>query len=140
MANNLRSLLLTAALLLGLAPAGLLAQGQSFPPPPPVQSPIEGMIDFHVHSAPDVFGRSLTDFEIARLAQRQGMRALVFKNHVTSTADRAFLAMQQVKGIEIFGGIALNRAVGGINPAAVEWMYRMEGAQRPIDQKNRRLF
>lgn len=129
MTKNSRSLLLTAALLLGLAPAGLWAQGQSFPPPPPLQSPIEGMIDFHVHSAPDVFGRSLTDFEIAQLARRQGMRALVFKNHVTSTADRAFLAMRRVPGIEIFGGITLNRAVGGVNPAAVEWMFRMEGGR-----------
>ncbi|MFB3100397.1 MAG: hypothetical protein ACE1ZM_03020, partial [Gammaproteobacteria bacterium] len=30
---------------------------------------------------------------------------------MTSTADRAFLAMRRVPGIEIFGGIALNRAV-----------------------------
>ncbi|HUJ21066.1 MAG TPA: DUF6282 family protein, partial [Bryobacteraceae bacterium] len=32
-----------------------------------------------------------------------------------------------VPGIEIFGGIALNRTVGGINPAAVEHMINVKG-------------
>ena len=37
------------------------------PPPPPV-SPIRGLIDFHTHAAPDVFGRSVDDDELAALA------------------------------------------------------------------------
>jgi hypothetical protein len=98
-----------------------------FPPAPPVKSPIEGAIDFHVHSAPDVFGRSVTDIEAATLARRMGMRAIVLKNHVTGTADRAATVREVVPGIEVFGGITLNRAVGGINPDAVEWMARMSG-------------
>jgi hypothetical protein len=100
---------------------------RAFPPPPPVKSPIEGAIDFHVHSAPDVFGRSVTDIEAATLARRAGMRAIVLKNHVTSTADRAAIVREVVPGIEVFGGIVLNRAVGGVNPDAVEWMARMSG-------------
>jgi hypothetical protein len=32
-------------------------------------------------------------------------------------------------GIEIFGGVVLNRAVGGINPDAVEWMHRVYGSR-----------
>ena len=103
-----------------------------FPSAPPKQSPIEGAIDFHVHSAPDVFGRSVDDIELARAAARAGMRGLVLKNHVTSTADRAALVSSQVPSIEAFGGIVLNRAVGGINPDAVEWMYRMEGGRGKI--------
>jgi len=116
------------------APAGrALAQlDRNFPPPPPLHSPIEGAIDMHVHSEPDVFGRSLNDFETARLAQRVGMRAIVLKNHVTQTADRAALVALAVPGIEIYGGIVLNRAVGGINPAAVEWMTRMSGARGKV--------
>ena len=98
-----------------------------FPPPPPVKSPIEGAIDFHVHSAPDVFGRSVTDIEAATLAKRMGLRAIVLKNHVTSTADRAAIVREVVPGIEVFGGIVLNMAVGGVNPQAVEWMARMSG-------------
>jgi hypothetical protein len=103
-----------------------------FPPPPAKESPIKGAIDFHVHSGPDVFGRSVNDFEIAELAASAGMRALVLKNHVTSTAARAFLVNKIVPNIELFGGITLNRAVGGINPDAVEWMFRMEGGRGKV--------
>jgi hypothetical protein len=60
------------------------------------------------------------------------MRGLVLKNHVTMTADRAVLVMKAVPGIEIFGGIVLNNAVGGINPAAVEWMHRMSGGRGKV--------
>ena len=98
-----------------------------FPPPPPVVSPVLGAIDFHVHSAPDVFGRSVTDIEAATLARRMGLRGIVLKNHVTSTADRAAIVREVVPGIEVFGGIVLNMAVGGVNPQAVEWMARMSG-------------
>ncbi len=108
------------------------AQQAVFPPPPPKQSPVEGAIDFHVHSGPDTFGRNLDDVEVARLAVRAGIRALVFKNHTTSTADRAQLVSKHVPGIEAFGGIVLSRAVGGINPYAVEWMFRMEGGRGKV--------
>src|SRR4051812_40727043 len=106
---------------LSLAPASLMAQPVGFPAPPPKVSPAQGAIDFHVHSEPDVFGRSMDDIDVAVLASRKGMRGLVLKNHVTMTADRAVLVMKIVPGIEVFGGIVLNNAVGGINPAAVEW-------------------
>jgi len=100
-----------------------------FPPPPPKVSPAAGVIDMHVHPDPDVFGRSLNDTELALVARRKGMRGIVLKNHVVPTADRAALAMQAVPGIEIWGGIVLNNSVGGINPAAVEWMHRMSGGR-----------
>ena len=104
---------------------------RAFPPPPPVKSPIEGAIDFHVHSAPDVFGRSVTDIEAATLARRAGMRAIVLKNHVTSTADRAAVVREVVPGIEVFGGIVLNRAVGGVESRR----RGMDGADvRPLRQ------
>jgi len=96
------------------------------PPPPPV-SPIRGLIDFHTHAAPDVFGRSVDDDELAALAAARQMEAVVFKNHVTLTSDRAWLARKHVLGVKIFGGVTLNGAVGGINPQAVEWMWRMQG-------------
>jgi hypothetical protein len=96
------------------------------PPPPPV-SPIRGLIDFHTHAAPDVFGRAVDDDELASQAAARQMEAVVFKNHVALTADRAWLARKHVAGIKVFGGIVLNGAVGGINPQAVEWMWRMQG-------------
>jgi len=86
----------------------------------------------HVHPDPDVFGRSLTDVEVATIARRKGMRGIVLKNHVVTTGDRAALAMQQVQGIEVWGGIVLNKSVGGVNPDAVEWMHRMSGGRGKI--------
>jgi hypothetical protein len=48
-------------------PSEVFAQVRVFPPPPPAVSPIAGLMDTHVHSAPDVFGRSLDDEEVAIL-------------------------------------------------------------------------
>src|SRR6266566_4726070 len=95
--------------------------------PPPRVSPIRGLIDFHTHAAPDVFGRSVDDDELASLAAARQMEAVVFKSHVTLTADRAWLARKHVPGVKVFGGVTLNSAVGGLNPQAVEWMWRMQG-------------
>lgn len=91
------------------------------------ESPLRGVIDFHVHSGPDAFTRSVTDLEIARIAQARGMAALVLKNHFTMTADRAFLVERAVPGLRCFGGIALNRAVGGLNAEAVARMVTFDG-------------
>jgi len=112
--------------------AGLAIAQVGFPPPPPKVSPAAGVIDMHVHPEPDVFGRALTDTELATIARRKGMRGLVLKNHVVTTADRAALAMNQVPGIEIWGGIVLNNSVGGVNPMAVEWMHRMSGGRGKV--------
>lgn len=103
------------------------AQGRVFPPPPPAISPINGLMDTHVHSAPDTFGRALDDDEVAGLYKERGLEALVLKNHVVATADRAWFARKHVAGIKVFGGVVLNSAVGGINPDAVNWMWRMQG-------------
>ena len=121
-----------AAIILAAASTPMAQQPVGFPAPPPKLSPAQGAIDFHVHSEPDVFGRSMDDIDVAVLAKRKGMRGLVLKNHVTMTADRAVLVMKTVPGIEIFGGIVLNNAVGGINPAAVEWMHRMSGGRGKV--------
>ena len=115
-----------------LVTASIAFSQVGFPPPPPKVSPAAGVIDMHVHPDPDVFGRSLTDTELATIARRKGMRGLVLKNHVVTTADRAALAMNHVPGIEIWGGIVLNNSVGGINPAAVEWMHRMSGGRGKV--------
>jgi microsomal dipeptidase-like Zn-dependent dipeptidase len=117
-----------------LATAGLPTTGDAlaqaaFPPPPPKVSPAAGVTDMHVHSHPDVFGRNLDDIQVAQLAKARGMRGIVLKNHVAETASRAALAMKVVPGIEVFGGVVLNKAVGGINPDAVEWMHRTFGGR-----------
>jgi hypothetical protein len=104
----------------------------AFPPPPPKVSPAVGAIDMHVHSHPDVFGRNMDDIDVATLAKARGMRGIVLKNHISETASRAALVMKAVPGIEAFGGVVLNNAVGGINPNAVEWMHRVYGGRGRI--------
>jgi Family of unknown function (DUF6282) len=104
----------------------------AFPPPPPKVSPAAGVIDMHVHSHPDVFGRNMDDIDVAQLAKARGMRGIVLKNHISETASRAALVMKVVPGLEVFGGIVLNNAVGGINPNAVEWLHRVYGSRGKI--------
>jgi hypothetical protein len=88
---------------------------------------LAGAIDIHVHSLPDDRPRSIDAIDVATLASRRGMRAIVLKSHYESTAGIAYLVRRLVPGIEVFGGIDLNLTVGGINPAAVEHMTRVTG-------------
>jgi len=91
------------------------------------ESIVESAIDFHIHSSPDVIPRRLDDFEVAKSAARSHMKAVVLKNHYASTAARAVLVNKIVPQIEVFGGVVLNHAVGGLNPDAVEAMHRIGG-------------
>src|SRR5437016_7843814 len=88
---------------------------------------LAGVIDIHVHSDPDSVPRSIDAFDLARIAREHGMRALVLKNHYEPTASLAWAVRKFVPGIEVFGGIDLNRSVGGVNPAAIERMVLMKG-------------
>ena len=89
---------------------------------------LDGAIDLHAHAAPDGTPRKLDALELARTAKAAGMRAIVIKNHYEPTASLAFVVRKVVPGIEVFGGISLDLTVGGVNPAAVEWMTKVEGA------------
>lgn len=91
------------------------------------QSPLNGVIDIHAHSDPDGTPRSIDAIDLARLASQRGMRGLVLKNHYESTASLAYVVRKMVPGIEIFGGIDLNRSVGGVNPEAIERMVLVKG-------------
>lgn len=93
---------------------------------------LRGVVDFHSHSAPDTVGRSLNSFAVVRQARAAGMRAVVLKNHFMSTAALAQLAMTEVGGIEVFGGIALNLSNGGINAEAVRRMIEVEGRRGKV--------
>lgn len=88
---------------------------------------LTGVFDTHAHCDPDVTPRSIDAINLVRLAKQKGFRGLVLKNHYEPTASWAFLARQEVPGIEVFGGIALNRSNGGVNPAAVERMANVKG-------------
>jgi hypothetical protein len=91
---------------------------------------VEGAIDLHVHSAPDSVPRALTAIETAQIARRHGLRAVLYKSH--ETASLAYLVAQVVPEVGAYGGIALNRSVGGFNAAAVERMAAMTGGHGRI--------
>ncbi|HJR69881.1 MAG TPA: DUF6282 family protein [Gammaproteobacteria bacterium] len=88
---------------------------------------LDGAIDFHAHAAPDGTPRKIDVLELARMAKAAGMRAIVIKNHYEPTAAIAYVVRKAVPGVEVFGGISLDLTVGGVNPAAVEWMTKVEG-------------
>lgn len=88
---------------------------------------LAGAIDMHAHSDPDGTPRSIDAIDLAKLAKTRGMRAIVLKNHYEPTASLAYIVRKEVPGIEVFGGISLDLTVGGVNPAAVEWMTEVRG-------------
>jgi len=89
--------------------------------PHAVDDLLHGSIDMHVHFGPDAhLQRSVDALEAARQAAAAGMAAIVLKSHDYPTAPVATLVGQSVDGIRVFGGLTLDRQVGGVNPAAVE--------------------
>lgn len=92
---------------------------------------MQGIIDLHYHSAPDVKPRKLNDLELMEQGVAIKARGVVIKTHFSPTAGRAALVNQVRKEkypeskFELFGGIALNRSVGGLNPYALETELKM---------------
>lgn len=76
------------------------------------------MFDVHVHAAPDVVERIGHDDEIGTAYRNAGFTGFVLKAHHESTVGRA-AAVARSTGIDVVGGIVLNRPAGGINAAAV---------------------
>jgi hypothetical protein len=91
---------------------------------PRVMELLEGAVDMHIHSAPDVYPRIQSDVELAAQARENGMRAIVIKNHFFPTGARSQVA-SEVAGFPVYGGIALNLPVGGLNAYAVEFALKM---------------
>jgi hypothetical protein len=89
---------------------------------------LEGAIDIHIHSAPDVYPRLLSDVELALSAKENGMRAILIKNHYFETASRAKIATD-VADFPVFGGIALNLTNGGLNRHAVKMALKLGAKQ-----------
>ena len=102
---------------------------------------VRGGFDLHVHISPDVVERRIDDIGLARRFAEVGLAGFVLKSHYNSTAERAAVVREAVPGIRVIGAIVLNRAVGGVNPVAVEIAAR-EGARKvwlpTVDSENER--
>ena len=82
---------------------------------------LAGGFDLHVHSGPCRFPRAYDDVELLEVLHAAGMGGAVIKSHFQGTSSRATMANRVRPGTAcLFGGIALNHPVGGINPSAVE--------------------
>jgi hypothetical protein len=86
---------------------------------------VSGAVDLHCHPAPDLFPRLADDIEVAEHARGMGLRAVMIKCHYEPSPSRAAHTERIVPGIQVFGGIVLNHAVGGVNPAAAEAALQM---------------
>lgn len=80
---------------------------------------LEGAIDLHIHAGPDLFPRELDEADVISQAKEIGMKAVLFKSHFTTNADRVYMLRKHFDGIGIYGSLVLNQSVGGINPEAV---------------------
>lgn len=90
---------------------------------------LDGAIDMHCHSGPSPFPRKIDHVEAAKQAESVHMRAIVVKSHHHSTVMDVKAMAPQLKGCttQVFGGIALNEQVGGLNPSAVDMALKMGG-------------
>jgi hypothetical protein len=89
---------------------------------------LRGAYDTHIHVAPDTVERIVDDVTLARRFLDLGMEGFVLKSHYGGTAERAATVRAAVPGIRALGALSCNRAVGGLNPLAVEIAGR-EGAR-----------
>jgi hypothetical protein len=81
---------------------------------------LDGFIDLHLHLAPDVVKRANNDIQFMEAARRIGYRAIMLKDHFTSTTGRAFLLRHLYESPVVFGGLVLSAPMGGLNADAVE--------------------
>jgi hypothetical protein len=84
---------------------------------------IAGSIDSHCHSGPSLIPRSLDHVQAARDAIAADMRAIVVKDQHSMTCNAIYFIQNYVlkdAPLDIFGGMVLNNATGGINPHTVD--------------------
>jgi hypothetical protein len=97
----------------------------------PVAAVLQGAVDLHVHPAPSPLPRRIDALEAAQLAGEAGFEAIVVKSHHHSTVTDVLAlgrdGLNEGSGARVYGGVALNSAVGGLNPHAVDLALKMGG-------------
>ena len=87
---------------------------------------IQGSWDLHIHTWPSHFERKTSDIELIREMDEVGMAGGIIKTHYEPTTGRAVLANEYAGGkAKLYGTVALNLTVGGINPFACESAFKM---------------
>ena len=96
-----------------------------------VASVLQGAVDLHVHPGPSPLPRRMDAVDAAQLAGEAGFEAIVVKSHHHSTVTDVLAlgrdGLNNGSGPRVYGGVALNSAVGGLNPHAVDLALAMGG-------------
>ena len=83
---------------------------------------LQDFVDTHVHAGPTLTVREFNVWQLVAEAEKGGFSAIVLKDHFIPTVPVARAIQEKLgrTGLKIFGSLALNNSVGGINPKAVE--------------------
>lgn len=98
-------------------------------PSPALLKVLDGTVDLHCHSGPSPFPRRIDHVEASHDGARINMRAILVKSHHHNTV-MDLLAMStplKTAPTPMYGGVALNSEVGGVNPSAVAVAVSMGG-------------
>ena len=100
---------------------------------------LSGAVDMHLHGSPTGWMPYRPSMlETSKEASLAGMKALCFKDHYYMTSPIARIIQESLetwaieKGIKptnVYGGVTLNYAVGGLNPHAVRTMLKGDFAE-----------
>ncbi len=80
-----------------------------------------GAVDNHVHTCPHINGRSIDVFQAVQQAANAGMRGIGLMDNFANSSGIAALANRHLGhlGVEVFGGLIMEPAAGGISADAV---------------------
>lgn len=84
---------------------------------------LKGCVDYHVHVYPSMMSRYCDIVEMAELADKAGYRAIVHKDHHTTSGQLAGIVKKHLfadSDLQIFGSMALNNSVGGLSLPSVK--------------------
>lgn len=93
---------------------------------PEARELLRGAIDLHAHASPDPFAERRMDAqELVAAAAQAEMAAIVLKSHEYPTQPLAWALEPESDSLEVYGAIALDHGVGGLNPDALEVALRI---------------
>jgi hypothetical protein len=98
-------------------------------PTPSLLKVLDGTVDLHCHSGPSPFPRRFDHVEASYDGARINMRAILCKSHHHNTVMDLLAMRTQLANAPtpMYGGVALNSEVGGVNPSAVAVAINMGG-------------
>ncbi len=87
---------------------------------------LRGAIDVHAHWSPDPYAeRKMDARELVHAASDAGMAGIVLKSHELPSQILAWALQPEVPQTRLYGAIALDHAVGGLNPDALDAALRI---------------